>query len=148
MIQSKLDALIKPTIDSLGYELWGCEYLPQGRYALLRVYIDRAQGISLEDCECVSHQISALLDVDDPIASNYSLEVSSPGVPRPLFYPAQYARYCGHELQLKLYKAVSGQRKWTGELVSATENDVTFTVGQQQVVVPFSNILKAYVTSK
>jgi ribosome maturation factor RimP len=85
MIKDELEHLLAPTINDMGYELWGCEYLPQGKHSLLRIYIDKTDGISIDDCQEVSHQISALLDVEDPIPGNYSLEVSSPGIPRPLF---------------------------------------------------------------
>lgn len=148
MIQSKIEAFIRPTVEALGYELWGLEYLPQGKHAMLRVYIDKPEGILIEDCELISHQISALLDVEDPIAANYRLEVSSPGLPRPLFYAEQYARYLGQEVQFKLSKPVNGQRKWTGMLESIQGDNVVFKVGNTTITVLLSTILKAYLIAK
>ena len=84
-IREKLYEIITPVVEGLEYELVGIEYLPQGKHSLLRVYIDQEAGIALEDCSKVSHQISAVMDVEDPISSNYNLEVSSPGLERPLF---------------------------------------------------------------
>lgn len=144
MIQDELVKLLSPTIQDMGYELWGCEYLSQGNHSLLRVYIDKSDGVGIKDCECVSRQVSALLDVEDPVAGNYSLEVSSPGIPRPLFYNWQYQRYLGHEVQLKVLKSVQGKRKFSGTLLSATEAKVVIldSDGEHQELL-FSNIVKA-----
>src|SRR5688572_17937279 len=121
MIHDELEQLFAPTITEMGYELWGCEYLSQGKHSLVRIYIDNAAGINVDDCETVSHQISALLDVEDPIQGNYRLEVSSPGIPKPLFKSWQYQRYLGHEIQVKTFKPISGKRKLIGTLVSVSE---------------------------
>lgn len=111
MIKNDIESLLYPIVSELGYQLWACEYLPQGKHSLLRVYIDRPEGIGLSDCELVSKQVSALLDVEDPIPGNYSLEVSSPGIPRPLFHKEHYLMYVGHEVYVKLRKAIDGKRK-------------------------------------
>ena len=146
MIQDELEHLLAPTITDMGYELWGCEYLSQGRHSLLRVYIDKADGIGIEDCEAVSHQVSALLDVDDPISGNYSLEVSSPGIPRPLFKSWQYQRYIGHEVQIKTFKPVDGKRKLIGTIVSASESSLVLNINNEDQELLFSNIVKANLT--
>jgi ribosome maturation factor RimP len=146
MIQTEIERLIQPTVESMGYELWGCEYLAQGKYSLLRIYIDKADGIGLEDCEQVSRQVSALLDVDDPISGNYSLEVSSPGVPRPLFRSSQYARHVGMDVQIKLSRPVAGKRKFVGTIVSASGTTLVLMVGSEQQEFLFSNIMKANLT--
>ncbi|HHF7367599.1 TPA: ribosome maturation factor RimP [Legionella bozemanae] len=146
MIQDELEHLLAPTISDMGYELWGCEYLSQGRHSLLRVYIDKADGIGIEDCEAVSHQVSALLDVEDPISGNYSLEVSSPGIPRPLFKSWQYQRYIGHEVQVKTFKPVDGKRKLIGTIVSASENSLVLNINNEDQELLFSNIVKANLT--
>ena len=148
MIQDEIEQLIKPTIEGMGYILWGCEYLAQGRHSLLRIYIDKENGIGLEDCEQVSRQVSALLDVEDPISSNYSLEVSSPGIPRPLFHGEQYQLYVGQEAQIKLYKPVAGQRKYAGTIVSADEITLILDVNGTQQGFLFSNIVKASLTGE
>ena len=84
--------LIDTTIQVLGLDLWGVELLQQGKYSLLRIYIEREEGVTIEDCEKVSRQVSALLDVEDPIAGEYTLEVSSPGMDRPLFSIEHYLK--------------------------------------------------------
>jgi ribosome maturation factor RimP len=146
MLQSDIEQLIQPTIESMGYVLWGCEYLAQGKHSLLRVYIDKADGIGVEDCEKVSRQVSALLDVDDPIPGNYSLEVSSPGIPRPLFRSSQYTRYLGLAVVIKLFKPVAGKRKFMGTIVSADESTLVLLVDEKQQDFLFSNIVKANLT--
>ncbi|PWY56662.1 ribosome maturation factor RimP [Legionella qingyii] len=146
MIQDELEHLLAPTINDMGYELWGCEYLSQGKHSLLRIYIDKADGIGIEDCEAVSHQVSALLDVEDPISGNYSLEVSSPGIPRPLFKNWQYQRYIGHEVQIKTFKPIEGKRKLLGTIVSVSENALVLKINNEDKELLFSNIVKASLT--
>ena len=146
MMQDELKQLLSPTISDMGYELWGCEYLSQGRHSLLRIYIDKSDGIGVEDCEAVSKQVSALLDVEDPIPGNYSLEISSPGIPRPLFYDWQYQRYVGQPLQLKTFKPVGGKRKLQGIIVSASESSVVVDVNNEHQEILLSNIVKANLT--
>jgi ribosome maturation factor RimP len=148
MIEDTLEQLLSPTIQDMGYELWGCEYLPSGRHSLLRVYIDKADGIGIgiEDCQEVSHRVGALLDVEDPIPGNYSLEISSPGIPRPLFRSWQYDRYIGQCIQVKTYKPVDGTRKLIGTIISASKDTLVLCVNEVQLEVPFSNIVKAHLT--
>lgn len=146
MIQDELEHLLAPTINDMGYELWGCEYLSQGKHSLLRIYIDKADGIGIEDCQDVSHQVSALLDVEDPIPGNYSLEVSSPGIPRPLFYGWQYQRYLGQQVQIKTFKPFKNKRKLQGTIISASENSVVLNINSEDHELLFSNIVKAYLT--
>lgn len=146
MIQDELVQLLSPTINDMGYELWGCEYLSQGKHSLLRIYIDKPEGILIEDCQDVSKQVSALLDVEDPIAGNYSLEISSPGIPRPLFYSWQYQRYIGQEVQVKTFKPIKNKRKFTGIIVTATESTVVLNINEEEQELLFSNIVKANLT--
>ena len=146
MLQNEIEKLLKPSIEDMGYVLWGCEYLAQGKHSLLRVYVDKEDGIGIEDCEQVSRQVSALLDVEDPIPGNYSLEVSSPGVPRPLFSDWQYQLYIGQDAHIKLFKPVGGKRKFTGTIVSATEDLLVLDISGTQQEFLFSNIVKASLT--
>lgn len=146
MIQSEIEQLIQPTVESMGYDLWGCEYLAQGKHSLLRIYIDKADGIGVEDCEKISRQVSAILDVEDPIPGNYSLEVSSPGIPRPLFRTSQYERYIGLDVQIKLFKPVDSKRKFVGTIVSVDENTLVLSIEHVQQDFLFSNIVKANLT--
>ncbi|MBA2709127.1 MAG: ribosome maturation factor RimP [Tatlockia sp.] len=143
MIQNEIEELLKPLIIDLGYEMWGCEYLSQGRHSLLRIYIDKADGISLEDCERVSKQVSAFLDVEDPIPGNYSLEISSPGIPRPMFNKDQYLRYVGHEIKIKTFKPINGIRKFSGKIMNVSDDILTLKVGEETLDVQFSHIVKA-----
>ena len=146
MIRDEIIQLISPTITDMGYELWGCEYLSQGKHSLLRIYIDKIDGIGVEDCQEVSRQVSALLDVEDPIPGNYSLEISSPGIPRPLFSHWQYQRYIGHEAQLKVFKPINGKRKLLGTIVSASEQAVVINIDSEHQELLYSNIVKASLT--
>ncbi|KTD64717.1 ribosome maturation factor RimP [Legionella spiritensis] len=143
MIKLDIQQLLKPLVQSLGYELWGCEYLSQGRHSLLRVYIDKQEGIGIADCELVSKQVSALLDVEDPIPGNYSLEVSSPGIPRPLFLKEHYERYIGEEIKIKLYKPVNGSRNPAAKIVSVKDDTVVLAINDTEFDVPLSHIVKA-----
>lgn len=143
MIQKELEEMLKPLIDDLGYELWGCEYLSQGKHSLLRLYIDKEDGINLEDCERVSKQVSAFLDVEDPIPGNYSLEISSPGIPRPIFNNDQYSLYLGQDIKIKLFKPINGSRKFSGTIIKVSDEILTLKVGEETLDVQFSNIVKA-----
>ncbi|MFP5384013.1 MAG: ribosome maturation factor RimP [Gammaproteobacteria bacterium] len=115
-----LKALLAPAVTSLGFELWGVEYLVRGRHRLLRVYIDRDEGVTVDDCAAVSHQVSGVLDVEDPIPGEYTLEVSSPGLDRVLFEPSQYERYAGSLLLVRTQAAIAGRRRFRGRLQSVS----------------------------
>jgi len=138
----QLQAMFEPVVISLGFDLWGIEYISQGRHSTLRVYIDSENGINVDDCATVSRQVSAILDVEDPIAGEYSLEVSSPGMDRPLFCIEHYSAYQGEAMQLRLLGAISGRRKFTGVLESVAENILTFIVDGELLEVPFDQIEK------
>ncbi len=135
--------LLRPVIEAMGYDLWGFEYQPRRGNALLRLYIDHPQGITLDDCTRVSRQVSAVLDVDDPIPGQYTLEISSPGLDRLLFEPKQYAAYCGQQVRLLLNTPVAGSRKLLGRLEAVTADQVLVTQDQQQLSIPFSHIDRA-----
>ncbi|KTD33111.1 Ribosome maturation factor RimP [Legionella nautarum] len=143
MIRNEIEAMLMPLVEDLGYELWGCEYLSQGKHSLLRIYIDKEDGINIDDCERVSKQISAFLDVEDPIPGNYSLEISSPGIPRPLFYKEQYKRYLGQDVQVKLFKPVNGSRKFTGTILDVSEDVLILQMGEEKIEIPFTHVVKA-----
>lgn len=120
-LEQRVMGLLEPTVSTLGYELLGVEYLAQGKHSRLRLYIDSPSGIGLEDCETVSHQVSGVLDVDDPIRGQYSLEVSSPGLDRPLFLTEHYARFVGQKVKLRLYRPQDDRRNFHGR-ITAVEN--------------------------
>ena len=123
--------MLRPVVEGLGYEFWGIEYRSTGRHVLLRLFIDDADdGISVEDCEKVSRQVSGVLDVEDPIQGEYTLEVSSPGMDRPLFRPEHYRAWVGHMVQIKLRMAFEG-------------DDVAVIVDDHEYLLPFESIEKA-----
>lgn len=135
--------LIEPVVESLGYELVGVEFLPQGRHGLLRVYIDAEEGITLDDCQRVSHQLSGVLDVEDVIRGQYSLEVSSPGLDRPLFTEAHFQRFTGQEAKLKLGVPIDGRKKLKGVLQGIDGDKVMIEVEGEVLAIPFNTIDKA-----
>jgi len=109
--ERQITALLEPTINALGLQLWGIEYIGQGKNSVLRIYIENEQGISVEDCAGVSRQVSAVLDVEDPISGEYILEVSSPGSDRRLFTLEQCRQFIGSEVNIRLRSPVNGRRK-------------------------------------
>lgn len=137
-----IENLLEPVISSLGYELWGIEYLAQGKHSTLRIFIDAPGGIALHDCELVSREVSARLDVEDPISGHYCLEVSSPGIPRPLLKPAHYLRYVGATVQLKLRLPVAGKRHIHGLIVAVDDEGIIIKDDLEQLTISFSQILK------
>ena len=139
----QLQAMLAPVVESLGYECWGVEFISQGRHSLLRVYIDHANGILVDDCEAVSRQVSAVLDVEDPISSEYTLEVSSPGMDRPLFTLEQFAKHVGEQVKIKLRSPFDGRRNFQGLLRGVEDQDVVVLVGDHEFLLPIDLIDKA-----
>ncbi|MCK5888310.1 MAG: ribosome maturation factor RimP [Methylococcales bacterium] len=138
-----LIGLIEPVVEGLGYECVGIEYNAHPRHGLLRVYIDAEQGVLLEDCTKVSHQISGMLDVEDPISDNYELEVSSPGMDRPFFKLSQFEPFMGSTVTINLFKPINKQRKITG-MIEKIEGDIVWLqVADQKLEIPFQAMSKA-----
>lgn len=148
MGNERLYKLIAPAVEALGYTLWGIETLPQRGILTLRVYIDADNGISIDDCEAASRQVSAILDVENPISGEYVLEVSSPGLDRPLFCLAQYTDYCGQVLKLRLRTAIKGRRKFKGELQAIEGQELKFGFDNEVFIIDFDNIEKANVVGR
>jgi ribosome maturation factor RimP len=143
MSNNKLNALLQPLVESLGYEFVGLEYLNMPKQSVVRLYIDAAAGVGLEDCETVSREVAALLDVEDPISGHYSLEVSSPGLDRPLFSKAHYEQFTGEEVAISLFAPQDGRRKFKGLLQGIEGNMVKVQVDGTDYVLTFGNIAKA-----
>lgn len=139
----RLRELLGPSIAGLGCELVGIEYHPNSANALLRIYIDRTEGVTVDDCERVSRQVSALLDVADPVPGHYTLEVSSPGLDRPLFEPSHFERYAGRQAKVQLGMALDGRRRYTGEIVGLRGTDLVLQCEGLEVVIPLDRIEKA-----
>jgi len=139
-MQEQLDSIINTTVTGLGYDLWGYEYRVHSQSALLRVFIDAEQGILVDDCSRVSHQLSAVLDVEDLIPVAYTLEVSSPGVDRVLFIPEHYARYVGEQLKIRTRSPHEGRRNFVGQLQAVNDTDVTVNVDNVAYDIPYDII--------
>lgn len=116
--------LLEPAVTALGCELVGIEYHPSGQHSLLRVYIDKPDGVTVDDCSAVSYQVSGLLDVEDPVPGHYTLEVSSPGLDRPLFQAHDFERFAGREIKVRMRFPVAGQRNFRGLLQGLQEQQV------------------------
>ena len=138
----QLKELLVPLVEDLGYTLWGIQYL-QGRGAVLRLFIDHEDGISVDDCARVSNEVSGLLDVEDPIPGEYNLEVSSPGLDRPLFELSQFDRYQGEDVQLTLLAPIAGKRKITATLVAVDGDTLEVTLDGETLRVPYSQVDRA-----
>lgn len=138
-----LQTLLAPVVESLGYQCWGLEYISQGKHSVLRVYIDKEDGINVEDCESVSRQVSAILDVEDPVPSEYTLEVSSPGMDRPLFTLEQFDACKGEQVKIKLRSAFEGRRNFEGMLQGVEDQEVILRIDDQEYLLPIELIDKA-----
>ncbi|KGE79241.1 ribosome maturation factor RimP [Halomonas sp. ND22Bw] len=140
-----LHALIEPVVSAMGFELWGTDYLSQGKHSRLVIYIDHADGVSVDDCADVSRQVSAVFDVEDPISGEYRLEVSSPGMDRPLFTLEQFARYAGHKVAVKLRVPFDGRRKFQGLLAGVENDEVLVRLDDEEYCFPIESIDQARV---
>ncbi len=162
--KKRLEEIIYPVVEGLGYECWALDFLSQGKHSVLRIYIEslaaddiakvsesnsddvssaeRESGIELADCEKVSRQLSAVLDVEDPIVGDYTLEVSSPGMDRGLYELTHYERFKGHQVEMKLRMPFEGRRKFSGLLKGTEGNDVILQVEQEEYLFPFEGIEK------
>ncbi|WP_439327440.1 ribosome maturation factor RimP [Lonepinella sp. BR2357] len=147
-LEQKLTELLQDSVQDLGCELWGIECQRTGRFMTVRLFIDKEGGVGIEDCADVSRQVSAILDVEDPIADKYNLEVSSPGLDRPLFTLEQYQRYVGKEISVHLRIPVADRRKWQGILEKIDNDMLTLVVDNQPQTLVFGNIQKAHVVAK
>lgn len=136
----KLNDLIKPAIEKMGYELTDIEVKTQGREQLISIFIDNLTGINIEDCEIVSRQISLLLDVENPISGKYTLEISSPGLDRKLTKFNHFKRFIGNELRIKLLRSMDGRRNFRGKLLAANKESIKVQVDDQLYKLPIDMI--------
>ncbi len=133
--------MIRQVVESLDYELVGVDLMQRHKAgSLLRVYIDRPEGINLDDCAEVSHRVSGILDVEDPIKGHYDLEVSSPGLDRPLFNKAHFVKFKGHRVRLELRTKVAGRRRITGILDGLEDDNVLVAEGSERYSLPLDTI--------
>ena len=123
-VQQAIIELATPIVDSLNYELVDVEFVKEGANWYLRIYIDKDGGITIDDCQAVSERMSDILDKQDPIQQSYYLEVSSPGLDRPLKTERDFIKYKGEEVEVKLFQPVDGQKLFEGELIGLVENSI------------------------
>lgn len=171
--ERQIEELIEPAVAALGCRVWGINYLSQGKHSILRIYIEKnaidnnvvdldssqtdspkemtpaasetQAGISIDDCERVSRQVSELLDVEETINGEYTLEVSSPGLDRQLFRPEQYARVLGEVLDVRLSFPFDGRKKFVGQLVGVEDNEAVIQIDGEEFLLPIETIQKAQV---
>jgi ribosome maturation factor RimP len=143
VLRERLIVLMEPLLERLGYELVELEYSAGRAHAIVRVFIDKAGGVGVDDCEKVSREVSALLDVEDPIPTGYTLEVSSPGFDRVLRTQAHFERFAGARVFVELKVPRAGRRRYTGTLLSVDGSGIAVEVDGQRVDVPYVEIGKA-----
>lgn len=147
-LELQLTELLEAPVAAAGYELVGLEFIRAGEHSTLRIFIDHENGINVDDCAEVSRQVSAVMDVEDPITVAYNLEVSSPGLERPLFKAAHYEQFLGHEVKLVLKMAMANRRKWQGIIQSIEGDTLTLSVDGQEEEFALSNVAKANLVPK
>ena len=141
---SELIELLEPVITALGYEMLGIEYFKQKDGSLLRLYIDSDAGITIDDCTRVNHQVIGVLDVHDPIKERYHLEISSPGLDRPLFTLKQFQRFLGQQVKIKLREKIDERRKFTGVIKAIEETAVLVSEEGNDYLIPADVIDSAH----
>jgi ribosome maturation factor RimP len=146
-LRERLIALIEPALARLGYELVELEYSAGRSSAVVRLFIDKPEGVGIDDCERVSREAAALLDVEDPVPTAYTLEVSSPGFDRVLRTQAHFGRFVGSRVFVELKAPREGRRRYTGTLLSVDEAGIALEVDRQRVELPFVEIGKARLAS-
>ena len=143
--ESAITELIEPTVLAMGLQLWGIDLSQRGKYSILRIYIEREEGVTITDCEKVSRQVSAILDMEDPIAGEYTLEVSSPGLDRPLFTSEQFGRFIGSAVKVRLHHPVDGRRKLNGSIENVSGDEIVLSVDGEGFRLQHTDIEKANV---
>lgn len=139
-----LAELFEPVIESMGYELVGVEFNAAGNHGTLRVYIDREAGVNIDDCAAISHQLSGILDVEEPIQQAYDLEISSPGIDRPLFKLADFERFSGEVAKIKLAVGLEGRKNFKGRLQGVVDSKlIAIEVDGEQFDLPYADIARA-----
>jgi len=142
--QHEIEALLSPAVEALGLELLGVEYSAGNANALLRLYIDHAgRPVTIEDCEAVSREVSGLLDVHDPIDAHYTLEVSSPGIERPLFKPEHFAKFVGTPAKVTVDLPIENRRRFQGAILAVEGDEIVLDQDGRAVRIPHSGITKA-----
>lgn len=145
--KGQLIDLLEPVVTAMGFELVELELVGVGGNRTLRLYIDAPGGVGLDDCEAVSHAVEEVLDVEDPIPERYSLEISSPGVDRPLRKPADYERFAGEKVKVKTFGPINGQKSFTGALIGLQEEQVVVETPEGRTAIPLDQVAKAHLVA-
>lgn len=143
--EQRLTELLTPTVEAAGFELLGAEFVSAGRHSTLRLYIDHPDGVNVDHCALVSREVGAILDVEDPIPNEYNLEVSSPGLDRPLFTPEHFAKVIGQKVEVKLAIPQDGRRKFKGALIAIEDDMLVIEVDGKPYRLLMDNVDKANV---
>jgi len=142
-LEKKLNDMFEPVVESMAYELVGVELTGSGNGTVLRIYIDSEKGITVEDCRAVSYQISGILDVEDPLQNRYTLEVSSPGLDRPLVKPEHFKQFTGELVKIRSTEAVLGRKNFKGVLESFDGKNLFVAVDNEEYEIPLDIVEKA-----
>ncbi len=145
-VPSKVEDLIKPIIEEHNYDLVDVVYAKEGKEWYLRVFIDKTEGITLDDCELISREVGQLLDTIDPIKTTYILEVSSPGIDRPLKKEKDFLRFVGNKVIIKTFETINGQKAFKGQLKEFKEGIVTIIVDGKDIDISLDKIASANLT--
>jgi ribosome maturation factor RimP len=140
MTGDELAKLLEPAVERLGYELSDLEVKLGGKNGVVRVFIDKADGIGLDDCEAVSRAVSALLDVEDPLPGHYNLEVSSPGMDRKLTKMAHFQRFTGETVKVQMRLPIEGRKRFRGRLLSTDDENIVIDVDGESHTLPLATI--------
>ena len=141
--QTDLWELFEPVVSGMGYDLIEIEHFPNPKHGVLRLYIDKEGGVNVDDCSTVSRQISALIDVEEPIRGQFNLEVSSPGADRPLRRLQDFQRFIGSLVKLKTVMPLEGQRNFKGRMLEASEETLVIETDTEEISLPMGAIEKA-----
>lgn len=142
-ITTVLTERVTPVVEELGYELVDIEYKKEGTNWYLRIFIDSEQGIGLEDCQKVSRKLDSLLDEWDIIPNAYFLELSSPGLERPIRKQTDYLRFVGQNVKIKTHEAIDSRKKFSGEILGIVDGIVSLKVDDATINIPFEKIASA-----
>ncbi len=142
-LAGRAEELIRSVVEAEGFELVHVEFQPRGAASKLRVYIDKPGGVNLADCQQVSRQVGVFLDVEDLVPHQYTLEVSSPGIERPLFRPTDYRRFAGSEIRLTVLEKIDGRRNFQGRLLGLVNGLVELDTGGEILRIPLERVKKA-----
>ncbi|MDP6375342.1 MAG: ribosome maturation factor RimP [Pseudomonadales bacterium] len=146
--ERQIDSLVQPTIEALGCSVWGVEYLSQGRHSRLRIYIDKPDGVSVDDCAEISRQVGHVLDVEDVIRQEYTLEVSSPGFDRILFNERQFQDNVGETVDVRLNFPFEGRKHFVGVLTAVEQSEAHVQIENDEYLLPLENVQRARVVPR